>query len=667
LKRQNLPQKTIIEPVQHSFTRPDVDLNLSGTSDTTITETESQDLEPTDFRPPLHSKSITELLQKISSERRDILQKTGPNPVQTFTDTSSLNLSTASTTSSRKVAVMPEKSVDESTDSSGDTSGVTAELEKKIQDILAKSEDTLGSVAPGKSYEARVEESPVLSRTLDMSANTSTGNSTNTTTQFENILDQVRAQKQVHMNFISEIEQQRAKIQAEIDEIRLGNKKTHADFQGKESQMDTQEIEQLMDSELHRLDIPLSEFKNYSGPKTKTVFGKDSTVEDLPNLSHYVNQYLQPQISPDTQIEQVTQESQTFQDIRNNQTSTTTLNRETHVQQETQGHQETQVTQETQDSFTTPMSFPITETPIAPHRAESRSSSNHTNRGQISSNNTKSTTNHSRKSWFERAADGVLGSSRNDDSPNLISDHLNSENQNSDNILAETESSINFSNPISSIHRTNSSMNSLSLSSGLTPRLSHSSINITGVGSNRSINQSVNQQSMNEQSLNSSENSVNYKHLEPVRDLEAIPDENHENNERHIISQNSSATPQISDRTVSSGKSVSFRLMTPVTDHGSPATNPNLTEPADLTLPQSESFQNSHHESLSNLDFSPIREESNQGRLSQFDDTSAISLPPNMTMNETGQSDRSVQLENYLRRLMEEREDLEEFLHKDDE
>ena len=38
-----------------------------------------------------------------------------------------------------------------------------------------------------------------------------------------------------------------------------------------------------------------------------------------------------------------------------------------------------------------------------------------------------------------------------------------------------------------------------------------------------------------------------------------------------------------------------------------------------------------------------------------------------MTMNETGQSDRSIQLENYLRRLMAEREDLEEFLHKPDD
>ena len=448
------------------------------------------------------------------------------------------------------------------------------------------------------------------------------------------------------MNFISEIEQQRAKIQAEIDEIRLGNKKTHADFHG----------EPEIDSELHQLDIPLSEIKSYSEPETKKLLENNSIVEDLPNLSHYVNQYLQPQISPDTQITQVTQESQIFQNVQITQLTQGT--QETHETLETQ-----EIKANTQDSFLAPTSFPITETPIAPHRAESRSSSNHT---KLSSNNTKSTTNHSRKSWFERAADGVLGSSRNDDSPNLISDHLNSENQNSGNILAETESSINFSNPISSIHRTNSSINSLSLSSGLTPR-QYSSINLTGTGSNQSINQqSMNERSLNEQSLNSSENSVNYRNLEPVRDLEAIPDENHENsgNERHIISRNTT-TPQISDRTVSSGKSVSFRLMTPVTDHGSPVTGVELTEPADLTLPQSESFQLSHHESLSNMDFSPIRED-NQGRLSQFDDTSAISLPPNMTMNETGQSDRSVQLENYLRRLMEEREDLEEFLHKDD-
>ena len=169
LLQRAVPQKTIIDPVQHSFTRPDIDLNLSGTSDTTITE--SQNLGETDFRPPLHSKSITELLKKISSERRDILQKTGANPVQTFTDTSSLNLSIASTASSRKVAVMPEKSIH----SSADTSVVTAELEQKIQDILAKSEDTLGSVAPEKSYTARVEESPILSTTLEMSVNTSTG------------------------------------------------------------------------------------------------------------------------------------------------------------------------------------------------------------------------------------------------------------------------------------------------------------------------------------------------------------------------------------------------------------------------------------------------------------------------------------------------------------
>ena len=66
---------------------------------------------------------------------------------------------------------MPEKSIH----SSADTSVVTAELEQKIQDILAKSEDTLGSVAPEKSYTARVEESPILSTTLDMSVNTSTG------------------------------------------------------------------------------------------------------------------------------------------------------------------------------------------------------------------------------------------------------------------------------------------------------------------------------------------------------------------------------------------------------------------------------------------------------------------------------------------------------------
>ena len=79
------------------------------------------------------------------------------------------------------------------------------------------------------------------------------------------------------MNFISEIEQQRAKIQAEIDEIRLGNKKTHADFHG----------EPELDSELHQLDIPLSEIKRYSEPKTKKLLENDSIVEDLPNLSHY--------------------------------------------------------------------------------------------------------------------------------------------------------------------------------------------------------------------------------------------------------------------------------------------------------------------------------------------------------------------------------------------
>ena len=249
------------------------------------------------------------------------------------------------------------------------------------------------------------------------------------------------------------------------------------------------------------------------------------------------------------------------------------------------------------------MSLPITETPVAPPRAESRNTQNSRNNTKITATgNSTSTT--SRKSWFEKAAENVLGSSRTEQSPN--------ENQSS-----QTESSINFSNPISSIHR-NSSTNSLSLSSGLTPR-QYSSINLSNI----------------------TENTENYRNLEPVPD-----------DDNNIVS-----TPQISDRTNSTSKSVSFRLLTPVTD---------TENPIDETLPQSESILSN------NNNLSPIARENNQNnsnnlRLSQFNDTSAISLPPNMTMNETGQSERSIQLENYLRRLMAEREDLEEFLHKPDD
>ena len=103
----------------------------------------------------------------------------------------------------------------------------------------------------------------------------------------------------------------------------------------------------------------------------------------------------------------------------------------------------------------------------------------------------------SRKSWFERAADGVLGSSRNEETSEQ-----------------KSETSINYSNPISSIHRSHSSANTLSLSSGLTPR-QYSSIN-----------------------LSENNSSTNF------RDLQAVPD----------TSTTTMATPQATDRSSSTRK-----------------------------------------------------------------------------------------------------------------
>merc|ERR1712004_790387 len=65
----------------------------------------------------------------------------------------------------------------------------------------------------------------------DLESSLKTDESLQTVDQFESVLNQVRKQKKIHLDFIKEIEMQRLKLQQEIDDIREVNNHTREEVE----------------------------------------------------------------------------------------------------------------------------------------------------------------------------------------------------------------------------------------------------------------------------------------------------------------------------------------------------------------------------------------------------------------------------------------------------
>ena len=248
--KNNKVGAVITESKKDASILPDNQLDISSTDTLTDTSVTRNDLP--EFREPLSQSRLNNIIKEAKVSRETALAQAKDLD---------LTISSTSSRSSRKIAKLKPVELDETLKSDDfqvfepDSELMKSVIAPKSVSETVSEETSEKPKTPPRPILAQTENSSLVPTSIlelsesgdrtssDLESSLKTDESMQTVDQFESVLNQVRKQKKIHLDFIKEIEMQRLKLQKEIDDIREVNNNTR------------EEVEKRMEKEVLNLSL----------------------------------------------------------------------------------------------------------------------------------------------------------------------------------------------------------------------------------------------------------------------------------------------------------------------------------------------------------------------------------------------------------------------------